>query len=619
MKKALTWVLLVICILAFAGCNNNSDNKESTETDSPTIETIAVDKQATSDHSFIKVDKTSQLTPAVFIGGYVYAGDSTGLWRTSGDEKEYLSENKAEDITTNGSVILYRVGSGRGEEDNPNTRKNDYEIHQINCDGTENKELTKCSQDARPLMIYDNTLYYLDHLSKDTVDYSLYSVNISTGQQETLVEYVADDIAISGRKIYFFSEDFDSDFGNFYYYDTETTGKIFVSSDFDTYKLYSDSDSVYTLGRFDDEYDYSQCDLCSVNGDSYDVKAHFNAANSVEIQQIHNGIVYYRNNKGLYNQYDNYVMSLSNNESKQFENFPYDCSVIPMGTGVLYSTANLYFYYDGDSLKNVKDLDPKSQTILCTDGKRFYYTENSEIKSTTISLSDDLPEVEEPTDPPEKTPSQVSEYVYTEKEYKLPYYGSFYITGQEGSTMTYLAPRRLPQLKIDSDDARSINAAIHEKYDSTFEWYADESIDFAVDRTDYVVYQNGNVLSLVIETSSINTPNSWIDVYNIDVNTGKKVSKDELVGMSDISLEEAYALVYSNIEDKFNQPINIDNQEEYIKTAKNKSLSEDNIHSTEFYFNGDGHLVASYRYYWIAGASNYGELLITEAKKKYLI
>ena len=116
----------------------------------------------------------------------------------------------------------------------------------------------------------------------------------------------------------------------------------------------------------------------------------------------------------------------------------------------------------------------------------------------------------------------------------------------------------------------------------------------------------------MIETRSINTPNSWIDVYNIDVNTGKKASKDELVGMFDISLEEAYALVYSNIEDKFNQPINIDNQEKCINTAKNNSLSDDNIHSTEFYFNGDSHLVASYRYYWIAGASDYGELLIIQ-------
>lgn len=614
MKKTLTILLLVAIISLFTGCNNNQKESTNKETANES-ETIAVDDQGSEINSFIKVGKEYQLTPAIYFGGSVYVGDSTGLWTINGDEKESLSETSAEDITTNGTVILYRCGTGRGEDDNPDTRKNDYEIHQINCDGTEDKLLTKCSQDARPLMVYDGTLYFLDHVSTETVDYSLYSVDTGTGNLKAIVDYVDDDIAIGGRRIYFFSNDFDNDFGDFYYYDTETSEKTFVTSDFDAYKLYCDGESVYTIGRFEDEYDYSQCDLCAIKDDSYDVMAHITVDKNVEIQLIHNGLVYYRNNRSLYNQYDNYVLSLSDNKTKTLDDFLYDCKIIPMGKGVLYSTVNNYFYYDGNSLKLVNDLDPQSQTLLCTDGEHLYYAQSGEIKTAAISMSEDLPEAEDPTDPPEKTPSQESEYVYTEKEYKLPYTGSFLITGQEGSSLTYLAPRRLPQLKIESDDAKSINKDIHDKYDSTFEWYEDESIDYAVGRTDYVVYQNGDILSLVIETRSTDSPTSWFDVYNINVKTGKQLDNQELVKLSDVSMNEAYGLVYQEIEEAFNNVQgNVD--ETILDDVKTKSLSTNNIQSSKFYFNGDGKLSATYMYNWFAGGGTVGALSVFDASMK---
>ena len=50
-----------------------------------------------------------------------------------------------------------------------------------------------------------------------------------------------------------------------------------------------------------------------------------------------------------------------------------------------------------------------------------------------------------------------------------------------------------------------------------------------------------------------------------------------------------------------------------LEEARQKTLAQDNLSKAEVYLDKDGVLTAAYRYYWIAGAENYGALVKTEA------
>lgn len=207
------------------------------------------------------------------------------------------------------------------------------------------------------------------------------------------------------------------------------------------------------------------------------------------------------------------------------------------------------------------------------------------------------------------------DYVTTEREYNVTYDGKFYITGEKSGTNNQ-AKCRLPQLSVDSEDAESINNDIHEEYDKVFDDIETYYQDYEMNRTDYVAYLNGNILSLVIETRTTNTPNSFFKVYNIDVKTGKELNNEDVVNLSNISLNEAYGQLYSKIES-----IYTDEQKELVdaetyESIKGKSLDDKNIQESMFYYNENGSLMAAYRYYWFAGAENYGDIFELSAKCK---
>lgn len=207
------------------------------------------------------------------------------------------------------------------------------------------------------------------------------------------------------------------------------------------------------------------------------------------------------------------------------------------------------------------------------------------------------------------------DYVTTEREYNVTYDGEFYITGEKSGTSSQ-ARCRMPQLSVDSEDAEAINYDIHEEYDKVFEDIETYYQDYEMNRTDYVAYLNGNILSLVIETRTTNTPNSFFKVYNIDVKTGKELNNEDVVKLSNISLNEAYGQLYSKIES-----IYTDEQKEWVdaetyESIKGKSLDDKNIQESMFYYNENGSLMAAYRYYWFAGAENYGDIFELSAKCK---
>ena len=223
--------------------------------------------------------------------------------------------------------------------------------------------------------------------------------------------------------------------------------------------------------------------------------------------------------------------------------------------------------------------------------------------------------VAETTQEATKYSMSIDDYVYAEVKLSLPYSGSFLITGEK-DIKNEKTENRMPQLSMDSADAKEINDDIHSKYKKIFDNLEKAGSDQPVGRTDYMCSLNDNILSLIIESRSVDTPNSAFNVYNINVETGEKVSSDEIVAMSSIDAAKAKDQLTDILKTKFDNMKKVaSGMESEIEDAESKTFADENLDSAVFYFNSDRKLVAAYRYYWVAGAENYGEITVLDAEK----
>ena len=198
------------------------------------------------------------------------------------------------------------------------------------------------------------------------------------------------------------------------------------------------------------------------------------------------------------------------------------------------------------------------------------------------------------------------DFVETKTERHLPGTFNFLITGEkrqaEGSV-----PNRIPRLLLTSADAQRINEEIASAYDSLLE---EAAATHPRCRIDYVAYLNGNILSLAIESRSVDTPNSTFNVYNLDVTTGKELSYEETAALSDKGLSNAQAEVIAAINELFDDMAQNGAPNKIIEQARSSSISEENLSKVKYYFNGEGKLTAAFRYTGVAGASDYGEIAV---------
>lgn len=220
---------------------------------------------------------------------------------------------------------------------------------------------------------------------------------------------------------------------------------------------------------------------------------------------------------------------------------------------------------------------------------------------------------EETTEEATKYSANIDDYVFTEKKISAPYQGDFLITGETKINSDKVS-NRLPQLNMDTADTSEINDDIHAKYNRIFENL--DKTDRPGMRTDYKAYLNDNVLSLIIESRSVDTPNSGFNVYNINVETGQKISSDDVITLSSYSREEADAQLKTIISEKFERLNSLTGaNSDVVDEAKRKSLAGDNIAAAVYYFDGDRRLCCAYRYYWVAGAEQYGTISELDAYK----
>ena len=207
------------------------------------------------------------------------------------------------------------------------------------------------------------------------------------------------------------------------------------------------------------------------------------------------------------------------------------------------------------------------------------------------------------------TPDVLSdgEYVYTAKEFYCPFTGSFGITGETDINGDKIR-NRIPLLKLESEDAQKINAEIKSDFSAEL---SSKTIDGTETRTrtDYISPVNDNILSLVIESRTMDTPQSGFWIYNIDITNGNRADKSELFEKVNTTEDEAREKIRADIEKKFLDVPGDYASMNYTEEAKEASLSDENLELTEYYLDENGNLIACYILHWIAGAEIYCVLL----------
>ena len=199
------------------------------------------------------------------------------------------------------------------------------------------------------------------------------------------------------------------------------------------------------------------------------------------------------------------------------------------------------------------------------------------------------------------------EYVYTAKEYSAPFSGSFGITGETDISGDNIR-NRIPLLKIDSEDAAAINAEIKNDFETELGSETADGTD-THSRTDYIAPVNGEILSLVIENRTMDTPQSSFWVYNINTQSEENVDKSALFEQAGIPEDEALDKIRADIEERFSTLPDDYSSTNYAAEAKEASLAEENLELTDYYLGENGSLFAVYILHWVAGAEIYCTLL----------
>ncbi len=245
------------------------------------------------------------------------------------------------------------------------------------------------------------------------------------------------------------------------------------------------------------------------------------------------------------------------------------------------------------------DREPQTALTAATEA-----TVKTEVAPTETTLP--VTTVEPTTQKPEY---KAEDYVRTEKECQAKYSGAFLITGENDT-----ARCRQPQLTIDSSDAKTVNNEIKEKTDEVFERTGKGGESWF--RCDYVCYTNGNILSLVLEIRTVDTPNSMFYVYNFNVETGKRLSNSDIMSAAGVTAGEAYEMVKADMAPRFDEIRGKVSDSSLIDRQMEKTISDENVKKTDFFLDGNGKLCACYRYYWVAGAENYGAVAVLNATYK---
>ena len=204
------------------------------------------------------------------------------------------------------------------------------------------------------------------------------------------------------------------------------------------------------------------------------------------------------------------------------------------------------------------------------------------------------PATDPPTDPPTEPPTSVpvvTDYVRTMRE--VVYENNTFVPP---ITMTF----RIPEITIDSDDAREVNDEILEKYGSTMDAAEEQNSSVANTFIDYDAYLTNDILSVVINVE-LGSGHSWqYSVYNFDISTGKSLTNRTLCKKIGTDWDTMKKTLSSNLEYYYNQT--------YPQHAKTPSmydtLGSDNLEAARLFIGSTRKIQAVCTIYIPAGSGH---------------
>lgn len=154
-----------------------------------------------------------------------------------------------------------------------------------------------------------------------------------------------------------------------------------------------------------------------------------------------------------------------------------------------------------------------------------------------------------------------------------------------------------PQFLIKSDDANTANTEIRDTYDPLFEIFDEADHSFSCTGIKYTCSVFKNYLSVLIK-AEYNDTIDYYSVYTFDVNTGKRLSNDQIMEVLGADKEETYKNISKEIENHYTKRYEDYKGESDYKSCLKKSTDIKNIKSTAMmYMNNDGLLRAIVKEY----------------------
>ncbi len=168
----------------------------------------------------------------------------------------------------------------------------------------------------------------------------------------------------------------------------------------------------------------------------------------------------------------------------------------------------------------------------------------------------------------------------------------------------------IPKLNIDSDDATVINYEIEEKLIKEVKEQINsgkgiENYGYNPSSIEYDYYINGNILSVVI-TLGTDVEYSSYYVYNINIETGKKCTNEEILEYKGISAEEFEKKLSSIYGERFSESYSGFKGSELYDECYEKTISKENCNiNNPIFIEYNGQIIVIAKIYSFVGALHY--------------
>ncbi len=176
----------------------------------------------------------------------------------------------------------------------------------------------------------------------------------------------------------------------------------------------------------------------------------------------------------------------------------------------------------------------------------------------------------------------------------------------------------IPQINIESKDVEKINKEILEKYEEILsDMYKNQYLNFEAEGLEYKYYSNDDVLSLILIVDTEAGGTFGADIYNINIETGKKLTNKELIEAMDMTETELKNKLTDAIK-KLDIYSDKEVDSDFVETQRNKTLKlyrEKTINDISIYVNNAGNITAYLEVFSIAGGETMNCLVDLETGK----